>query len=109
MTLFLDVRLNPVGGELAKTVCIYGLSAAGYETYPIDKLRAAVSGRQVLIATHGFNVSRKDGYESLSAWGDLLQLDPMTVFLGLLWPGIPPGRMGSITGSNLRWPTRQVV
>jgi pimeloyl-ACP methyl ester carboxylesterase len=47
----------------------------------------AIRGQHVLIATHGFNVNRKDGIASLSNWEGLLQLPMGSAFVGLLWPG----------------------
>lgn len=88
MAQFLDVRLQPVGGELAKQVaCCQGTSLADYTGILISDLLSAIKGRDVLIATHGFNVDRENGIASLSNWGGLLQLGPGSVFVGLLWPG----------------------
>jgi hypothetical protein len=89
MTQFLDVRLAPVGGELAKSVAVNQTTeAGGYESLPLGELQAAIQGRHVLVATHGFNVNRADGIACLSNWGNLLQLpEPYSAFVGLLWPG----------------------
>jgi hypothetical protein len=88
MTLFLDVRLWPVGGDLAKQVAIVqATNAANYQSIPPAQLLSAIRGRHVLIATHGFNVNRGDGIACLSNWEALLQLAPPSVFVGLLWPG----------------------
>ena len=88
MTQFLDVRLAPVGGGLASTVSVFqGSDIAGYMGLRLDELLASLRGRDVLIATHGFNVDRAAGISCLSNWEALLQLPPTAVFLGLLWPG----------------------
>jgi hypothetical protein len=88
MTLFLDVRLWPVGGNLATKVAIVQATNIGnYQTIPPDQLLSAIRGRHVLIATHGFNVDRANGIACLSNWEGLLQLAPPSVFVGLLWPG----------------------
>lgn len=88
MTQFLDLRLQPVGGELAKQVAVFqGTSVANYTGATIGDLLSAINGRHVLIATHGFNVNREDGIASLSNWAGLLQLGPGSAFLALLWPG----------------------
>ena len=92
-TLFLDVRLDPVGGGLAACVAVYlatfnpDATLACYETIPNSQLQAAIQGRHVLIGTHGFKNSRWDGIDHLSNWATLLQLSPPAVFIGLLWPG----------------------
>jgi len=88
MTQFLDVRIQPVGGELAKSVALFqGASIANYTGLLATDLFNAICGQHVLIATHGFNVNRENGIASLSNWGSLLQLQPGSAFVGLLWPG----------------------
>lgn len=88
MTMFLDLRLQPVGGELAARVATcQGTSFASYTGMLVGELLAAIRGRHVLVATHGFNVNRADGIACLSNWENILQLPPATAFVGLLWPG----------------------
>ena len=88
MTRFLDVRLSPVGGNLAVSVATnQGTDIADYQGLPHAQLLADIQGRHVLIATHGFNVNRADGIAHLSNWEGLLQLPSPSVFVGLLWPG----------------------
>jgi Alpha/beta hydrolase of unknown function (DUF900) len=88
MALFLDMRLQPVGGELSPVVNFFqGTSIQDYVTIPRQQMLNAVQWKNVLIGTHGFNVDRADGIASLSNWGSLLQLSPQDVFIGVLWPG----------------------
>jgi hypothetical protein len=88
MTRFLDVRLNPVGGNLAASVAIsQGTSISDYQGLDRDQLLTDIRGQNVLIGTHGFNVNRADGIACLSNWEGLLQLNRPSVFVGLLWPG----------------------
>jgi Alpha/beta hydrolase of unknown function (DUF900) len=88
MTLFLDVRLHAVGGELSPVVNLFaGSSTDDYATIPRQAMLEAVQWKNVLIGTHGFNVNRADGIQCLDYWGSLLQLSPQDVFIGLLWPG----------------------
>ena len=88
MTQFLDVRIQPVGGDLARMVSLFqGTRIANYTGLLATDLLAAIHGQHVLIATHGFNVDRENGIASLSNWGSLLQLPPGSAFVGLLWPG----------------------
>lgn len=88
MTAFLDLRYAPVGGDLAAQVNInQGTSSADYMSLPLTALQAAIRGCHVLIATHGFNVNRADGIQSLNHWASLLQLPKPSAFVGLLWPG----------------------
>jgi hypothetical protein len=88
MTQFLDCRLQAVGGELATAVSVcQGTSIDDYTGLQLGALTAAIAGRHVLIATHGFNVNRADGIDCLSNWEGLLQLPDGSAFVGLLWPG----------------------
>src|SRR5471030_3107090 len=88
MTRFLDVRLWPVGGELATCVAVsQGTSISDYTGLAVGDLLRGISGQHVLIATHGFNVNRSDGIDGLSNWEGLLQFPPSSTFVGLLWPG----------------------
>jgi hypothetical protein len=88
MTLFLDLRIAPVGGELATAVSIHqGTSIGDYAELTLNDLLGAIQGRHVLLAAHGFNVNRPDGIHCLSNWESLLQLKEPSSFIGLLWPG----------------------
>jgi Alpha/beta hydrolase of unknown function (DUF900) len=88
MTQFLDVRLAPVGGELASQVALnQGTSLADYAGIQLDDLKAHIRGQHVLIAAHGFNVDRQAGIADLSNWEGLLQLPQSSAFVGVLWPG----------------------
>ena len=92
-TLFLDVRLDPVGGGLAASVSVYlatfdqNAKLTSYATVSVTQLQAAIQGRHVLIGTHGFKNSRWEGIDHLSNWATLLQFSQPAVFVGLLWPG----------------------
>src|ERR1700679_777159 len=88
MTLFLDVRLSAVGGNLAASVAInQGTGIGDYQSLKLPRLLDDIRGRHVLIATHGFRVNRADGIACLSNWEGLLQLASPAAFIGLLWPG----------------------
>lgn len=88
MTLFLDVRVNPVGGNLATSVAInQGTSIDNYQSMQLTQLQKGIQGRHVLIGVHGFSVNRPDGIAHLSNWETLLTLQPPSIFVGLLWPG----------------------
>lgn len=87
MTRFLDLRVNPGGPPLAQTVAINQWTGQVYQSMLLSDLQNDVRGRDVLIGTHGFNVNRQDGINSLSSWESLLQLGPNGIFVGLLWPG----------------------
>jgi hypothetical protein len=53
----------------------------------IGALQAAVRNREVLFATHGFNVNRAGGRNSLGCWEQWLSLPSQTIYIAVLWPG----------------------
>ena len=89
MALFLDLRIQPVGGGLASSVSTnQGTSIGNYTGLSLNELLGVIQGRHLLIAAHGFNVNRADGIAHLANWNRLLQLpQPDSAFIGLLWPG----------------------
>lgn len=89
MTRFLDVRLDPVGGNLAQSVAfMQGTDITNYGGMDVNQFLSDIRGRHVLIGTHGYNVDRADGIAHLSNWEGLLQLAPeSSIFVGVLWPG----------------------
>jgi hypothetical protein len=88
MTRFLDLRIADVGGELAKSVAITQRADNGsYTGLDKNQFLQDIQGRNVLLATHGFNVNRANGLSSLSNWSSKLQFDAQSVFVGVLWPG----------------------
>jgi pimeloyl-ACP methyl ester carboxylesterase len=87
MTIFLDMRLAPVGGGLATRVSIIQHNGNSSQSLSLSDLLPILRGRHVLIATHGFNVDRAAAIACLSNWESLLQLPPSAVYVGLLWPG----------------------
>jgi len=104
MTRYLDVRLDPVGGNLAAFVATnQGTSIDNYQSLDINQLRNDIRGQHVLIGTHGFHVNRATGIACLSNWEALLQLTPPSIFLGLLWPG------DSIWAQGLDYPEEPMV
>jgi len=89
MTNFLDVRALAGGGDLFCKVQIKtGTSIQNYTDLSLGDLLSFIHGKDVLIATHGFNVNRQQGIECLSNWESLLVPTPFPgAFVGLLWPG----------------------
>ena len=87
MTRFLDMRTWPVGGPLSHRIAVcQGTSIDDYKGLDENQLRKDVSGQHVLIATHGFNVNRKDGIACLSVWEGLVieQLPAGWLYIGVL-------------------------
>lgn len=88
MTRFLDVRLDPVGGNLATSVAVNeGTNIGNYQGLDLNQLLQDIRGQHVLIGVHGYNVNRADGIAHLSNWEGLLQLPMPSIFVALLWPG----------------------
>lgn len=99
MMRFLDVRLDPVGGNLSTCVAVnQGTDISNYQGLDLNQLLQDVRGQHVLIGVHGYNVNRADGIAHLSNWEGLLQLPVPSIFVGLLWPG------DSIWGHGLDYP-----
>jgi hypothetical protein len=84
MTLFIDLRASGKGGIVADAAQAWDdgtvqVSAADFAQ--------RVAGKDLLLATHGFNVDRQSGIESLSLWSQRSPLPPDGLFVGILWPG----------------------
>lgn len=89
-TLFLDLRMHPVGGALTTTdpVLATGTTLADYQMgISSDEFFSNIAGRHVLLVAHGFNDDRAFGIEHLHNWETLLQLPAPYAFVGILWPG----------------------
>ncbi|MEX2205895.1 MAG: alpha/beta hydrolase [Myxococcota bacterium] len=91
MTLFLNFRTAGVGGGIVEEPYVLegngradpvALRSLGW-TIPVDR----ISGREVVFATHGFNVSYQAGAQALAQLETDLNLGPGFVFVGVLWPG----------------------
>jgi len=87
MSVFLNTRALSGGGGVAAQVSVCTANVSGATPMSLDALKSFVYGKDVLIATHGFNVNQAAGIQCLSAWEPLLLLPPTAVFVGLLWPG----------------------
>ena len=91
MTLFLDFRTQGVGGSILEEPRV--LEANGFvDPISLRPLGASLPeermlGREVVFATHGFNVSRKQGVHALARLERDLGLRAELVFVGVLWPG----------------------
>ena len=83
---FLNTRSLPVGGGVVASADSITILDQTNTVHSVGELAAAISGRDVLLITHGFNVNQMDGLQKLSEWGALLGLGN-AVPIGLLWPG----------------------
>jgi pimeloyl-ACP methyl ester carboxylesterase len=87
MSVFLNTRAQSGGGDVAAQVSVCTGNASGTAPMSLDALESFIHGKDVLIATHGFNVNQASGVQCLSAWEPLLMLPDTAVLVGLLWPG----------------------
>lgn len=89
MTLFINLRAGPYGA-----VCTpYLLEGDALATPPAmtsilsSAATVLLRDRDVILATHGFNVSYVDGLRSLARLETSFALTGYEAFLGVLWPG----------------------
>jgi hypothetical protein len=113
MTYFLNFRAQGIGGPVNSPYLLRGDGAADPPALAVvqwSEVPAIFSGRNVLFATHGFNVSYQDGADALGLLGRYLDLPAPNLFVGMLWPGdaaIPiidypfEGGAAMASGSNL--------
>src|ERR1700739_1788160 len=82
--LFIDLRASASGGICAAEASVW---QDGTIALSPAQFAAAVRGRDLVLATHGFNVSRQDGIDALSNWTRLMSLPAGATLVGVLWPG----------------------
>src|SRR5579859_7694367 len=90
MTLYLNLRTHAVGGSVADPYVLEGDPAAnalGLRSVGWAELASLSGGKNVVFATHGFNVSYDEGVRCLARLEPLLGLTGSDLFLGILWPG----------------------
>jgi len=84
MTLFIDLRASAKGGIVADQAQAW---VDGTTPVTSEEFAQQVRGRDVFLATHGFNVDRQDGIASLSLWSGRSRMPANALFVGVLWPG----------------------
>lgn len=91
MTLFLNFREKPVSGGIRSIPEIFeGTPAKGYRPLQPNRFAERVAGRDLVIATHGFDNDWTDGVYALSRLEEALRphaLPASTLFAAVLWPG----------------------
>lgn len=90
MTYFLNFRAQGVGGAVIDPYLLEGDGTTDppvFSVVPWPQVPSIVAGRNLLFATHGFNVSYQDGACSLGLLDRYLSLASPNLFIGLLWPG----------------------
>lgn len=90
MTRYLTLRTHDKGGAVhyPKAVdCDWQAATLGYRPVDDDLVRRDVKNKNVVLAIHGFNVSRPHGVTSLGRLEQELALPEEYAFFGVLWPG----------------------
>jgi hypothetical protein len=90
MTYFLNFRVQNVGGAVVDPYLLEGDGTAdppALRIVPSTMVPAIVAGKNLLFATHGFNVSYRNGACSLGLLEKYLNLAASNLFIGMLWPG----------------------
>jgi hypothetical protein len=85
MHWFIDLRAWSKGGPVG-TLKVYDQDVKPLTTTLVPLLDA-IRGQDVILVTHGYNVNRKHGVQSLTEWKAKLQVGDGPVFIGVLWPG----------------------
>src|SRR5437763_1366862 len=89
MTLFANLRAGG-WGAVGGPILLAGDSAGDppMMTAPDPRTLGPLAfGKDVLIATHGFNVSYTDGVRSLGRLETVMAMGPTELFIAALWPG----------------------
>jgi hypothetical protein len=90
MSLFLDLRALPTGGFAVadwRDIKVLETLPGQLLSWPQDTFAKRVRGHDLVVVTHGFNVSGDAGMRSLGAWEQLCQMATGALYVGVLWPG----------------------
>lgn len=90
MTYFLNLRTQGVGGPVADPYLLEGDGATtppALSLVPWTRVSSIVASKNLLFATHGFNVSYQVGACSMGLLERYLDLGSSNLFIGVLWPG----------------------
>ena len=89
MTVYMTLRQQPVAGGVKNPSFLEGTAGATIQVRELSEqdFVARAAGRDILFATHGFNVNFQDGARSLGRLEEMLQLPPSAFYVAVLWPG----------------------
>jgi pimeloyl-ACP methyl ester carboxylesterase len=87
VSLIIDLRQTPSGGFVATEAKLYDSQEPQSPPLSAAQIQAKFAGKDLVLATHGFNVSATRGLPALEKWDDLCKLPTPHVFVGVLWPG----------------------
>jgi hypothetical protein len=90
VTYFLNFRSAGVGGAVIDPYLLEGdgtTDPPSLSVVPWARVPSVLAGRNILFATHGFNVNYPSGTKALGMLDAYLKLPPPNLFIGMLWPG----------------------
>jgi pimeloyl-ACP methyl ester carboxylesterase len=87
VSLIIDLRQTPSGGFVATEAKLYDSQEPQSPPLSAAQIQAKFAGKDLVLATHGFNVSATRGLPALEKWDSLCKLPTPHVFVGVLWPG----------------------
>jgi pimeloyl-ACP methyl ester carboxylesterase len=88
MSLFLNFRMQPVGGGLfTEPMVLRTDDALRTSVLDASTLQGLIAGRSVLFAIHGYNNNQSEALCKLTRLEQALELPKSIVLLGVLWPG----------------------
>ncbi|WP_225547357.1 alpha/beta hydrolase [Chromobacterium violaceum] len=88
MTLFINTRASACGGLVADEAFACENTANGMlKPLSPDDFANKISGHDLVLAAHGFNVNQENGIKELALWEGECVLPASHQFIGVLWPG----------------------
>ena len=90
MTLFANLRGSSYGAVVDPILIDgdpFAAEPPAMRAFPWPGVEQRFAGKDVVLVTHGFNVSYVSGLRSLARLEQALHLGPQVQFLGVLWPG----------------------
>lgn len=90
MARFLTLRTHDRGGSVQRprvVDCDPAVQPLSYDLVADDDVRSWISGRDLVLAIHGFNAPRPHAVGTLAALEIALDLPANFRFFGVLWPG----------------------
>lgn len=88
MAWFISVRGSPSGGfESNEAYLCHEQGVLADQHLALAKFSHEIRGKDLVLLSHGFNVSQEHGLKSLYGWSGACSLPSDALFIGLLWPG----------------------
>jgi esterase/lipase superfamily enzyme len=90
VTRYISFRSRSVGGSVVDPMLLVGdglAPAPSFRPMTAAEIEQATTGRNLLLAVHGFNVSLGEGARQMAHLEARLALPPDATFFAVLWPG----------------------